>query len=99
LVPRWVMTLRTPPLARPSVGAIRRIGQFQRLTAAPVRSTSFVDESVDLETPQTVEGDPIYDRNLHSEHLDLSGRPYTVVQAEWHTPSVGGISTSLFPHF
>ncbi len=31
--------------------------------------------------------------------VDLSGRPYTVVQAEWHTPAVGGIPTSLFPHF
>ena len=30
--------------------------------------------------------------------IDLSGRPYTVVQADWHTPSVGGIATSLFPH-
>ena len=30
--------------------------------------------------------------------IDLSGRPYTVVQAEWHTPSVGGVATSLFPH-
>ncbi len=31
--------------------------------------------------------------------LDLSGRPYAVVQAEWHIPVVGGIPTSLFPHF
>jgi imidazoleglycerol-phosphate dehydratase len=31
--------------------------------------------------------------------IDLSGRPYTVIQAEWHTPAVGGIPTSLFPHF
>jgi len=30
--------------------------------------------------------------------VDLSGRPYAVVQAEWHTPAVGGIATSLFPH-
>jgi imidazoleglycerol-phosphate dehydratase len=30
--------------------------------------------------------------------VDLSGRPYSVIQAEWHTPSVGGIPTSLFPH-
>jgi imidazoleglycerol-phosphate dehydratase len=22
-----------------------------------------------------------------------------VIQAEWHTPAVGGIPTSLFPHF
>ncbi len=31
--------------------------------------------------------------------VDLSGRPYTVVEAEWHTPAVGGLPTSLFPHF
>jgi imidazoleglycerol-phosphate dehydratase len=30
--------------------------------------------------------------------IDLSGRPYAVIEAEWHTPSVGGIATSLFPH-
>jgi imidazoleglycerol-phosphate dehydratase len=30
--------------------------------------------------------------------VDLSGRPYAVVQAEWHTPAVGGIATSLFSH-
>ncbi|MGQ9840733.1 MAG: imidazoleglycerol-phosphate dehydratase HisB [Anaerolineae bacterium] len=31
--------------------------------------------------------------------VDFSGRPYVVVQAQWHTPAVGGIATSLFPHF
>jgi imidazoleglycerol-phosphate dehydratase len=31
--------------------------------------------------------------------VDFSGRPYTVMQAEWHAPSVGGIPTSLIPHF
>jgi imidazoleglycerol-phosphate dehydratase len=31
--------------------------------------------------------------------VDLSGRPYAVVDAEWHTPAVGGIPTSLLPHF
>ncbi|HET9907984.1 MAG TPA: imidazoleglycerol-phosphate dehydratase HisB [Anaerolineales bacterium] len=31
--------------------------------------------------------------------LDLSGRPYSVVQAEWHTPYIGPIPTTLFPHF
>jgi len=31
--------------------------------------------------------------------LDFSGRPYTVVQADWHTPYVGTIPTSLFAHF
>ena len=31
--------------------------------------------------------------------LDLSGRPYTVIDAEWGMAPVGDIPTSLFPHF
>lgn len=31
--------------------------------------------------------------------LDLSGRPYPVIQAEWRTPAIHGIPTSLFTHF
>jgi imidazoleglycerol-phosphate dehydratase len=31
--------------------------------------------------------------------LDLSGRPYCVFQAEWHSPSIGQFPTSLVGHF
>ena len=31
--------------------------------------------------------------------IDLSGRPYAVVRAEWHTPTIGALPTSLIPHF
>jgi imidazoleglycerol-phosphate dehydratase len=31
--------------------------------------------------------------------VDLSGRPYAVIQAEWHTPAIGLLPTSLIPHF
>lgn len=31
--------------------------------------------------------------------VDLSGRPYTVIQADWHGPSIGQFPTSLVPHF
>ena len=31
--------------------------------------------------------------------IDLSGRPNAVVQANWHTPVLGKIATSLFSHF
>lgn len=31
--------------------------------------------------------------------VDFSGRPYAVVDATWHTPAVGGIAVTLFPHF
>jgi len=39
------------------------------------------------------------DESLAFVSLDLSGRPYAVIQAEWRTPAVGVIPTSLFPHF
>ncbi len=67
---------RTPPMAGPIVGAIRRIGPFQRLTTEPLKTTSFVDTRIHLNEPQTIEGEPSYDRPLHKEHLDETGREY-----------------------
>jgi imidazoleglycerol-phosphate dehydratase len=39
------------------------------------------------------------DETLAHVAIDLSGRPYSVVQAEWHTPYIGNIPSTLFPHF
>ena len=39
------------------------------------------------------------DETLAHVAVDLSGRPYAVVEAEWHTPYIGNIPTTLFPHF
>ena len=39
------------------------------------------------------------DETLAFVALDLSGRPYAVIQAEWGMAPVGDIATSLFPHF
>jgi imidazoleglycerol-phosphate dehydratase len=39
------------------------------------------------------------DETLAHVAIDLSGRPYSVIQAEWHTPYIGSIPTTLFPHF
>lgn len=39
------------------------------------------------------------DETLAHVALDLSGRPYAVIQADWHMPYVGSIPTTLFPHF
>jgi len=39
------------------------------------------------------------DESLAHVAIDLSGRPYSVVQAEWHTPYIGNVPTTLFPHF
>ena len=39
------------------------------------------------------------DETLAHVAVDLSGRPYSVIQADWLTPYVGDIPTTLFPHF
>ena len=39
------------------------------------------------------------DETLAHAAIDISGRPYAVIQAEWHTPYVGNIPVTLFPHF
>ena len=39
------------------------------------------------------------DETLAHVVVDLSGRPYALIQAEWHTPYVGNIPCTLFPHF
>ncbi|MGZ8940749.1 MAG: imidazoleglycerol-phosphate dehydratase HisB [Limisphaerales bacterium] len=39
------------------------------------------------------------DETLAHVAIDLSGRSYAVIQAEWHTPFVGTIPTTLFRHF
>lgn len=39
------------------------------------------------------------DEALAHVAIDLSGRPYSVIQADWHTPYTGNIPTTLFPHF
>jgi histidinol-phosphate aminotransferase len=39
------------------------------------------------------------DECLASVAIDFSGRPYAVIQAEWRSPTVGGLPATLFPHF
>src|SRR5512147_1475857 len=39
------------------------------------------------------------DESLAFVAIDLSGRPYTVMDVTWRNPSIGVIPTSLFEHF
>ncbi len=39
------------------------------------------------------------DESLAFVAIDLSGRPYCVFQAQWHTPRIGGLGTDLIGHF
>lgn len=39
------------------------------------------------------------DESLAEVAVDLSGRPYAVIHIDWSSQQVGGIPTTLFPHF
>jgi imidazoleglycerol-phosphate dehydratase len=39
------------------------------------------------------------DESLAFVAVDLSGRPYAVIDADWSTPTIGQIPTTLVPHF
>jgi hypothetical protein len=67
---------QTPPLVSPSVGLIRRIGKFERITKAPVTETRFSDTLVDLAQKSAIDGEPIEERRVHDEELDAGGREY-----------------------
>ncbi len=66
---------RTPPLADPSAGGIRKIGAFRRLTESPLKGP-FVDRSLDLERPAPVESEPALQRSFSKESWDESGKTY-----------------------
>jgi hypothetical protein len=63
----------TPPLAEPAVGAVRRIGKFERLTMAPIPALEFTD-TPDLSKPLPVDGDLAYAHRFRDDQLDLTGK-------------------------
>ncbi len=88
---------QTPPLAGPSVGAIRRIGAFTRLTAMPLKVPEFTDTTIDLIKPQPISGEPLYDRNLHLDHLHLSGKAYQFAVFAWRIRAVNAAGVESGP--
>jgi hypothetical protein len=80
---------RTEPLAEPAVGAIRRIGPFERLTKEAITNTAFIDEEVNLREPLEITGEPSFDSRLHAEHIDGSGRAYRLAVMAYRIRAVG----------
>ncbi len=65
----------TPPLEQPSVGAIKAIGKFEKLTKVPIKQTSYVDNDIDLSKPIMVK-DEIFTHRFGKTQLHAEGKPY-----------------------
>jgi hypothetical protein len=66
----------TPPLREPSVGAVKAIGEFTRLTKEPLTRTGYADAAVDLARPEAVGDRGLYRHRFRAEQLDAKGAPY-----------------------
>ena len=91
---------RMHPLPNPSVGAIRRIGPFKRLTAKLLKSPSFND-TVDLTKPRPIEGPPVLERHLYDEHLVHNGKSYRFAVFAYRVSAVNalGVESGPSPYF
>ncbi|MGE3807978.1 MAG: hypothetical protein AB7K24_25230, partial [Gemmataceae bacterium] len=87
----------TPPLPDPSVGAVRHIGKFERLTEKPVKETRFVDRAVDLAgRPAHVEK-PLLTRNFAASQLDAEGKPYRYAVYAYRIRAVNALGVESGP--
>lgn len=81
----------TQPLAKPSVGAIKAIGNFTRLTNKPVKEPTFTDTTLDLSKPQALEGKPLSFHRFRDDQLDAKGTPYRYAVYAYRVRAVNGL--------
>jgi len=88
---------RLKPLGEPVVGAIRRIGQFQRVTPSPLEANVFVDTGVDLRQPVAVQGDAVYERQFGSDQVEPNGQPYRYAVYAYRVRSINAAGKESGP--
>ena len=87
---------RIRPLSDPSIGAVRRIGPFKRITTALLPSTSFRDR-VDLGKPRSVEGEATFERRMYDEYLDPGGKAYRYAVLAYRIRAVNALGVESGP--
>jgi hypothetical protein len=90
----------TPPLAEPSVGAIRAIGPFQRLTKKPLADPSYEDVALNLTKPEPLEGKPIFLHRFGKDQIDGNGKKYRFTVYAYRVQAVNdkGIESGPSPY-
>jgi hypothetical protein len=91
----------TPPLAEPSVGAVRAIGPFTRLTKSLLKEASFTDESLDLAKPEPLPEGTETVRRFQANQLDAAGKPYRYAVYAYRIRAVNdaGVESGPSPWF
>src|SRR5262249_20229332 len=87
----------TAPLAESSVGAIKAIGPFTRLTKESIPEVAFTDTALDLSKPATVEGDPVYTHRFRPDQLDANGMRYRYAVYAYRVRAVNALGVESGP--
>lgn len=87
---------KVSPLPEPSVGAIRRIGPFERVTKAPIEGLSYSDR-VDLRRAETVTSEHVFKSRLHDEHLDRTGKSYRYAVYAYRVRAINALGVQSGP--
>jgi hypothetical protein len=66
----------TDPLAEPSVGAVKAIGKFERITKELAKTPAYTDTGIDLTKLTKVEGEAVFTHRFAKEQIDETGKPY-----------------------
>lgn len=90
-----------PPHYEPSVGAVKAIGTFQRLTAEPLAALTFADSGVDLTKKEPLGDDATPPRQFHKDQLHADGKPYRFAVFAYRVRAVNalGMTSGPSPYF
>jgi hypothetical protein len=91
----------TPPLDQPSVGTIKALGPFQRLTTKPLQKPEYTDTAIDLSRPKAIEGDTISHHRFRADQLDAKGKAYRYAVFAYRIRAVNalGVESGPSPYF
>jgi hypothetical protein len=91
----------TPPFREPSVGAVKAVGPFVRLTKEPVKGVEYTDTALDLTKPQAAGDAQLYRHRFHAEQLDAKGTPYRFATYAYRVRAVNalGVEGGPSPYF
>jgi hypothetical protein len=87
----------TPPLDQPSVGAVKAVGPFVRLTRRPLPEPAFADTGVDLSRPAAIEGEAVPVTRLRADQLDEKGKPYRFAVYAYRVRAVNALGVEGGP--
>lgn len=89
----------TLPLDPPSVGALKAIGKFEKLTKEPILETTFTDTAIDLRKAITVK-DASYTHRFAMSQLNPDGTPYRYAVYAYRVRAVNklGVESGAGPY-